>query len=193
MEKLTRDQLYSLEHYAQIRNDFRSKVVQHKKARQIDVGPNARLYFEDSLTVHYQVQEMLRVERIFELGGIEEEIGTYNPMIPDGHNWKATFMLEYHDPDERRTMLQKLIGVEDQVWVKVGGNDAVFAIADEDLKRENDEKTSAVHFLRFELTDQMVADVKQGKGIAVGVEHQNYRYHTELPVPVRESLKNDLD
>lgn len=193
MEKLTRDRLYSLEQYAAIRNDFRSRVVQHKKSRQLGVGPNARLYFEDTLTVQYQVQEMLRVERIFESRGIEEEIATYNPLIPDGRNWKATFMLEYHDVDERRVMLQKLIGVEDRVWIRVGDRDRVFAIADEDLERENDEKTSSVHFLRFELTDEMAADVKQGRGILVGIEHPDYRYQTQVPPEVRESLKNDLD
>ena len=193
MNKLTRDDLYSLEKYAQARPDFRKRVLAHKKSRHVPVGPNATLYFEDALTVQYQIQEMLRIERIFEASGIEDELGAYNPLIPDGSNWKATFMVEFPDADERRVQLARLIGIEDRVWVQVSGHDRVFAIADEDLERENADKTSSVHFVRFELTPAMVADVKAGAAISIGIEHENYRYAIEPVQPaVRDALAADL-
>jgi hypothetical protein len=193
MNKLTRDDLYSLEKYSQARPEFRKRVLAHKKNRQVPVGPNATLYFEDALTVQYQIQEMLRIERIFEAEGIEDELGAYNPMVPDGSNWKATFMVEFPEVDERRVQLARLIGIEDRVWVQVSGHDRVFAIADEDLERENAEKTSAVHFVRFELTPAMVAAVKAGAAISIGIDHENYRYAIEPVQPaVRDSLAADL-
>ena len=193
MSKLTRDDLYSLETYSQARPEFRKRVLAHKKSRQVPVGPNATLYFEDALTVQYQIQEMLRIERIFEAEGIADELGAYNPMIPDGSNWKATFMVEFPDVEERRVALARLIGIEDRVWVQVSGHDRVFAIADEDLERENAEKTSAVHFVRFELTPAMVAAVKAGAAISIGIDHENYRYGIEPVQPaVRDSLAADL-
>jgi len=193
MNNLTRDDLYSLEQYAQARPEFRKRVLVHKKNRQVPVGPNATLYFEDALTVQYQIQEMLRIERIFEAEGIEDELGAYNPMIPDGTNWKATFMVEFPEVDERRVQLARLIGIEDRVWVQVSGHDRVFAIADEDLERENAEKTSAVHFVRFELTPAMAAAAKAGAAISIGIDHENYRYAIEPVQPaVRDSLAADL-
>jgi len=193
MSKLTRDDLYSLETYSQARPEFRKRVLAHKKNRQVPVGPNATLYFEDALTVQYQVQEMLRIERIFEAEGIEDELGAYNPLIPDGSNWKATFMVEFPEVDERRVQLARLIGIEDRVWVQVSGHERVFAIADEDLERENAEKTSSVHFVRFELTPAMAAAVKSGAAVSIGIDHENYRYAIEPVQPaVRESLAADL-
>ena len=193
MSKLTRDDLYSLETYSQARPEFRKRVLAHKKNRQVPVGPNATLYFEDALTVQYQVQEMLRIERIFEAEGIEDELGAYNPLIPDGSNWKATFMVEFPEVDERRVQLARLIGIEDRVWVQVSGHERVFAIADEDLERENAEKTSSVHFVRFELTPAMAGAVKSGAAVSIGIDHENYRYAIEPVQPaVRESLAADL-
>jgi len=191
---LTRDDLYSLEKYAQLRTQMRAQVMEHKKNRQVAIGPNATLYFEDRLTIQYQIQEMLRVERIFEAEGIQDELNAYNPMIPDGTNLKATFMLEYPDVEERRVALARLKGVEERVWVKVQGFDPVWAIADEDLERENDEKTSAVHFLRFEFTPSMIAAAKQGATVSVGIDHPACRYAIEpLPVAVRATLVADFD
>ncbi len=192
MHKLTRDDLYSLEDYAQVRADFRAQVMAHKKDRQVPIGAHATLYFEDRLTMQYQIQEMLRVERIFERAGIEDELGAYNPMIPDGSNWKATFMLEYGDEDERRQALALLIGVEDRVWAQVGDQAQVWAIADEDLERTTADKTSSVHFLRFELTPDMVAAAKAGAAIAMGIDHPEYRQRVELAAAVRDSLTADL-
>jgi hypothetical protein len=193
MNKLTRDDLYSLEKYAQARPEFRKRVLEHKRTRQVPVGPSATLYFEDALTVQYQIQEMLRVERIFEAEGIEDELGAYNPLIPDGSNWKATFMVEIPDVEERRRELARLIGIEDKVWVQVSGHDRVFAVADEDLERENAEKTSSVHFVRFELTPAMVTAVKSGAAISIGIDHGNYHYAIEPVQPaVRDSLAADL-
>ncbi|HHO69252.1 MAG TPA: DUF3501 family protein, partial [Gammaproteobacteria bacterium] len=151
MQKLQRSDLFSLEKYAEVRDDFRQKVIAHKKNRRVPLGPMAALYFEDRLTMQYQVQEMLRIERIFEAAGIQEELDAYNPLIPDGSNWKATFMVEIADEAERRRRLAELIGIEDKVWVRVEGFDPVFAIADEDLERDTEDKTSSVHFMRFEL------------------------------------------
>jgi hypothetical protein len=158
----------------------------------VALGPNATLYFEDELTIRYQVQEMLRIERIFEAEGIEDELSAYNPLIPDGSNWKATFMLEYPDIDVRKRELGRLIGVEDKVWVQVDGHDKVYAIADEDLERDTDEKTSSVHFMRFELNDDMVQALKGGVGLAMGVDHDNLSVTVTVPDAVRASLVNDL-
>jgi hypothetical protein len=194
MKKLTRDDLWSLEEYAQKRNDFRAEVMAHKKNRQVHVGPNATLYFEDRIIMQYQVQEMLRVERIFESEGIQEELEAYNPMIPDGCNWKATFMIEYDDVDERKVALAKMVGIEDKTWVQVADFDRVYAIADEDLERETEEKTSSVHFMRFELTSPMAKAVKDGASVSVGIDHENYRHAVEpLPANIRDSLAADLD
>jgi len=192
MQKLTRDDLYSLEDYAQVRGDFRAKVMAHKKDRQVAVGPHATLYFEDRLTIQYQIQEMLRVERIFEREGIEDELGAYNPLIPDGSNWKATFMIEYGNEDERREALARLIGIEDKVWVQVGDQARVWAIADEDLDRTAADKTSSVHFLRFELTPEMVAAAKGGAALSMGIDHPEYRHQVVVAPGVRGSLVADL-
>jgi hypothetical protein len=194
MEKLKRQDLYSLERYAEIRPEFRAKVMEHKKARRLPIGPNATLYFEDRTTIQYQVQEMLRAERIFEAEGIEEELAAYNPLIPDGRNWKATFMVEYEDIEERRRRLRELVGIEDRVWMKVAGHEAVRPIADEDLERDTSDKTSSVHFLRFELSDAMIASLKSGAALSAGIDHPRYEYTVD-PVPdaVRASLVGDLD
>jgi hypothetical protein len=165
----------------------------HKKNRKVHVGPVATLYFEDRQTIQYQVQEMLRVERIFEADGIEEELQAYNPLIPDGSNWKATFMIEEPDVDRRRVLLASLIGIEDRIWVRVNDNAPVYAIADEDLDRDTAEKTSSVHFLRFELTDKMVADVRQGASLSIGIDHPNYTHEIEpVAAAVRDALAADL-
>lgn len=192
MTQLTASDLMSLEQYARERKDFRAKVLAHKKTRQVALGPSATLYFEDGLTIQYQVQEMLRIERIFEPEGIEDELSAYNPLIPDGSNWKATFMLEYPDVEIRKRELARLIGVEDKVWVQVDGHDKVYAIADEDLERDTDEKTSSVHFMRFELVPDMIKALKGGVGLAMGVDHQNLQVVVTVPEPVRASLVNDL-
>ena len=189
MQKLTRDDLYSLEKYAEVRPDFRAGVIEHKKNRKVHIGPSATLYFEDRQTIQYQIQEMLRVERIFEAAGIEEELAAYNPLIPDGRNWKATFMIEETDVDKRRVLLAGMIGIEDRVWVRIDGHDAVHAIADEDLERETLEKTSSVHFLRFELTPGMVAALRDGASLSMGIDHSNYTHQLE---PV-DALLADLD
>jgi hypothetical protein len=190
---LTRNDLMSLEQYSTARKDFRAKVIEHKRNRSVAIGPNATWSFEDQLTMQYQVQEMLRVERIFEADAIQEELDSYNPLIPDGHNWKATFLLEFPDADERRERLSQLKGVEDRCWVQVAGFDRVWAIADEDLERENDDKTSSVHFLRFELSPQMCAQVKAGAAVGAGIDHDNYRHAlANLPQNVRDSLAKDL-
>jgi len=194
MNKLSRETLYSLEEYAQLRKDFRARVMEHKKNRQLPIGPNATLYFEDALTMQYQVQEMLRIERIFEAEGIQEELDAYNPLIPDGSNWKATFMMEYPDPEERRERLAGLIGVEDKVWVQVADFSRVYAIADEDLEREDADKTSSVHFLRFELSPEMAQAVRGGAAISAGIEHPNYTYSVDpVAAHLRDSLAADLD
>ncbi len=194
MQKLTRDNLLSLEDYAAQRIEFRARVMEHKKNRQVQVGEHASLYFEDALTMQYQVQEMLRIERIFEPAGIEEELAAYNPLIPDGSNWKATFMIEYSDVEERRAALARMVGIEDKVWVQVEGFDRVRAIADEDLERENAEKTSSVHFLRFELTPAMRAAAITGAAISAGIDHENYTHVVEpVSAATRECLVADLD
>lgn len=192
MDKLSRENLYSLEKYAAIRPDFRARVMEHKKRRRVVIGPHAALYFEDALTMQYQVQEMLRLERIFEAEGIQDELDVYNPLIPDGSNWKATFMVEYEDEAERRAALARLIGIEKAIWVQVDGFGKVHPIANEDLDRETEDKTASVHFLRFELTPEMVAAVKQGAIVRAGIEHPGYQEAVELPQQVRDSLAGDL-
>jgi hypothetical protein len=192
-KQLDRNDLYSLEKYAEVRNDFRAKVIGHKKNRQVAIGPNATLYFEDALTMQYQIQEMLRIERIFEAEGIQEELDAYNPLIPDGSNWKATFMLEYPDEDERRMQLQKLVDIEKHIWAQVADFARVTPVADEDLERTDEDKTSSVHFLRFELTAEMVQAVKAGAAISMGIDHPEYTYAVEpLAQNTRDSLAADL-
>jgi len=194
MQKLDRSRLLGLEAYAAQRADIRAAVIQHKKARRVVLGDHATLMFEDFHTMQYQVQEMLRAERIFEAAEIDEEIAAYNPLIPDGTNWKATLSIEYEDVAQRRDALAQLIGVEHRVWVRVGDTPRVFAIANEDLPRSTDEKTAAVHFLRFELTPQMVAAAKSGAPIGVGIDHPKLAYTiVALPETTRASLAADLD
>ena len=189
MDKLTRSDLYSLEQYAENRSEIRAQVMKHKKNRIIHIGPVATLYFEDRQTIQYQIQEMLRVERIFEASGIEEELDAYNHLISDGSNWKATFMIEEPDVEKRRELLASLVGIEDRVWVRVDGNEQVFAIADEDMDRDTAEKTSSVHFLRFELTEKMLADIRLGAVLGVGIAHRNYSHELE---PVADSIRGAL-
>jgi hypothetical protein len=194
MQKLAASDLLSLERYSRERSDIRARVIAHKRNRQVNVGPNTMWLFEDRLTVQYQVQEMLRTEGIFEAEGIAEELSAYNPLIPDGSNWKVTFLIEYTDPEVRRVQLEKLKGVEDRCWVQVAAEERVYAIADEDLERENDVKTSAVHFLRFELSDAMKAKLKGGAALSIGIDHPHYQ-HQIAPAPenVRAALVADLD
>jgi Protein of unknown function (DUF3501) len=194
MNKLNPAELLSLERYSRERADFRARVMAHKKNRQVSVGPNTMWLFEDRLTVQYQVQEMLRTERIFEAEGIAEELAAYNPLIPDGRNWKATFLIEYTDPEIRRVQLEKLMGVEDRCWVQIADCERLFAIADEDMERANEVKTSAVHFLRFELTLPMAAKLKGGAALSIGIDHPNYQ-HQLVPAAdnVRAALVADLD
>ena len=189
---LRHEDLFSLEKYARVRPEFRAKVIAHKKNRQLPIGAHATLYFEDALTMQYQVQEMPRLERMFEPELIQEELDVYNPLIPDGHNWKATFMVEYSDENERRAALAKLIGIEKKVWLQVEGCDRVYPIANEDLERETDDKTSAVHFMRFELTPQMIAAAKDGAAIRAGIDHDLYRESVTAPPAIRDSLVADL-
>ena len=189
MRKLTRDDLHSLEQYAELRDDFRTDVLAHKRNRRIELGTNAALYFEDRLTMQYQVQEMLRIERIFEADGINNELEVYNTLIPDGSNWKATFMVEFPEVEERQAMLRQLVGVENRVYVRVGTYDPVYAIADEDLERSDEVKTSAVHFLRFELPRDQVAALKADAALAAGIDHQNYQVEVS---PVAENTRGAL-
>jgi len=193
MNKLAVNDLLSLERYARERSAFRARVIEHKRDRQIQIGPHMTWLFEDRLTIQYQVQEMLRTERIFEPEGIEDELGAYNPLIPDGQNWKVTLLIEYPDPQERQAALMRLKGVEDRCWVQAQGHARVFAIADEDLERENDEKTSAVHFLRFELDAAMIESLRAGASLAVGVEHPQYQYDvSSVPAATRTALIADF-
>lgn len=193
MPVITAESLMSLEQYAKARKEFRAKVLAHKKNRVVRLGDHVTLVFEDELTMRYQIQEMLRVERIFEEEGIRGELGAYNPLVPDGSNWKATMLIEYPDAGERRVALAKMIGIEDRIWVKIAGHPRVYAIADEDLERENAEKTSSVHFLRFELTAPMKQSLKDGASLSVGVDHPSYTAAVEaLPAGVRASLLHDL-
>lgn len=193
MTKLTRKDLMSLEEYAEKRADFRKKVLEHKKTRNVALGEHATLYFEDALTMQYQIQEMLRIEKIFEADAINEELEAYNPLVPDGSNWKATFMIEYGDAEERAKVLSALGGVEDKVWVQVSGFDKVFAIADEDMDRNRGEKTSAVHFMRFELTSDMSEAVKANKDISMGVDYNGFEQLVDPIAEVsRASLMSDI-
>ncbi len=193
MTALSRNDLWSLEDYAAERSEFRREVMEHKKNRQVPLGEHARLYFEDELTIRYQIQEMLRIEKVFEAAGINEELEAYNPLIPDGHNWKATFMIEYEDPEERSLQLAAMIGIEDKVWLQVQDFDRVYPIADEDMVRDNADKTSSVHFLRFELSPGMIAAVHRGATILAGINHPAYTVDsTPLALAVRDSLANDL-
>ena len=190
---IRRESLLSLEAYAKQRKEFRAKVMEHKQRRKVHLGEHLTLQFEDELTIRYQVQEMLRIERIFEEEGIQGELDAYNPLIPDGANWKATMLIEYPDADQRRRMLGLLKGVERSTWVQVDGHARVPAIADEDLERENEDKTSSVHFLRFELADAMRAALRAGAGVRVGVDHPQYQASTELSAEQRGALVADLD
>ena len=194
MTKLSRKDLYSLEEYSEIRDEFRARVMEHKKNRRLNLGDNLVLLFEDRLVMHYQVQEMLKAEKIFEADGIQEELDAYNPLIPDGTNWKATMMIQYADVAERQQMLAKLVGIENRVWLRVGNHDKVYPIADEDLERATDDKTSAVHFLRFELIPAMIADIHKGSIISAGVDHENYNVTLDaIPDNVAKSLAEDLE
>lgn len=194
MQKLSRETLLSLEQYSEKRDEFRQAVMAHKRDRRLELGTNATLYFEDSMTMQYQVQEMLRIERIFEAEGIQEELDAYNPLIPDGSNWKATFMVEFPDVEERKAMLARLVGIEDKVWLQVGDGERIAPIADEDLERADHDKTSAVHFLRFELSAGDVQALKDGAPLAAGIDHEVYRVEIR-PVAenVRAALLKDLD
>jgi hypothetical protein len=194
MQALTRTDLMPLETYAEARAERRKQVMQHKKHRNVPIGPHATLYFEDRTTILYQIQEMLRAERIFERAAIQEELDAYNPLIPDGANLKATFMLEYTDPELRKVELARLIGIEDRVWLGVDGQARVYAIADEDMERENAEKTSSVHFLRFEFERAMIAALQSGAGLGAGIDHEHYRHDVQsLPQAVRDALVADFD
>ena len=193
MDKLQRSDLYSLENYAAIRNEFRSKVMQHKKHRSIQLGENLRLLFEDRLTIQYQIQEMLRIEKIFEADGIEEELQAYNPLIPDGQNLKAVMMIEFSDVNERKGALEKLIGIDRNVWLKVDGFEKVSPIINEDLDRETEEKTTSVHFMRFEFTPEMITAMKNGASVSAGVEHPEYQHELIIDESIRQSLVEDFD
>lgn len=193
MQKLTRQDLHSLEDYSAMREEFRAQIIQHKKNRVIQIGPNVTMHFEDRLIMQYQIQEMLRAERIFESEGIQEELDAYNPLIPDGSNWKATFMIEFPDPEERAIRLSEMIGIEDLTWVQVSGHDKVFPICDEDMPRDTADKTSSVHFMRFELTAEMVVALKAGDALSIGIDHPKYMHALEaLSEGPRESLVGDL-
>lgn len=192
MQKLTRDDLMSLEAYSEGRADFRSQVLTHKRPRIVALGPNIMLHFENRLTIQYQIQEMLRIEKIFEKAGIEEELAAYNPLIPDGNNWKATMMIEYADVAERRVKLNQLNGIENQVYVRIGTGEKVIAIADEDLDRANAEKTSAVHFMRFQLTDDDVSRLRDGADLIMGVDHPLYSHEVTVSEDTRQAMVDDL-
>lgn len=193
MPTLSRADLWSLEEYAEKRPTFRAQVLAHKKTRQVSLGEHARLYFEDAITIRYQIQEMLRIEKVFEAHAITEELEAYSPLIPDGHNWKATFMIEYEDPEERARQLARMIGIEEKVWLQVADCPRIFPIADEDLPRDNGVKTASVHFLRFELTPVMIAAVHRGAAVSAGIDHPAYTVNAmALPLAVRDSLANDL-
>jgi Protein of unknown function (DUF3501) len=191
--QISRDSLLTLEAYARTRNEFRARVLQHKRARTVHLGEHLTLLFEDELTVRYQIQEMLRVEKTFEEAGIQDELDAYNPLIPDGTNWKATMLIEYEDVAERRAALATLKGIEDRTWVQVAGHPRVYAIADEDLERENEEKTSSVHFVRFELSPEMVVALKGDAELSIGIDHPAYAFAlSPVPGPVRRALVADL-
>lgn len=190
---LVKSDLWSLEEYSENREAFRQKVLAHKKNRKLHVGKNMQLIFEDRLTIRYQVQEMLRIEKIFEASGIQEELDAYNPLIPDGDNWKCTLFIQYTDVDERVEQLQKLAGIEEKIWIQIGESDPIFPIADEDMERTDENKTSAVHFLRFQLNPDQLAAATTGQTMSVGVNHQAYKVESQaVPEAVRISLREDL-
>jgi hypothetical protein len=193
MPAITRESLMTLEAYARNRKEFRAKVLAHKRNRKVYLGEHLTLIFEDELTLRYQIQEMLRIEKIFEEAGIQDELDAYNPLVPDGSNWKATMLIEYPDVEQRKVELERLKGIEDKVYVQVAGQAKVYAIADEDLERENEQKTSSVHFLRFELTAAMKQGLTGGAALTIGADHPNYTA-TLAPVDaeVRRSLLGDL-
>ena len=192
MNPLTRENLFSLEQYSEKRPEFRAQVIEHKKHRRVDIGDNLSLYFEDRLTIQYQVQEMLRIEKIFEADGIEEELGAYNPLIPDGTNLKCTAMLEFGDVALRKKRLGELVGIEHKVWARVDGHEKVFAISNEDLERSTDEKTSAVHFMRFEFSDDMIAGLRAGADLEFGCDHEGYLHSIIAPEATRQALAADF-
>ena len=193
MPRIARDSLMSLEAYSKVRKDFRANIIAHKRNRTVHLGDHITLQFEDEMTMRYQVQEMLRAERVFEEQGIQDELDAYNPLIPDGSNWKATMLIEYAEPDERQRALARMIGIEDKVWVQVENNPRAFAIADEDMERENDTKTSSVHFLRFELDATMKRALRNGARLSIGVDHPAYEATVDPVTPaVRDSLLKDL-
>jgi hypothetical protein len=192
MPRITRDSLMSLEAYAKVRKDFRANVMAHKKVRTVHLGEHITLLFEDEMTMRYQIQEMLRAERIFEEEGIQDELDAYNPLIPDGSNWKVTMLIEYDDVPQRQAALGRLIGVEDRVWVQAGNGARIHAIADEDLERENESKTSSVHFLRFELDSASREALRGGAALTIGVDHPAYSAVEQVAAAVRESLVQDL-
>jgi len=191
--RITRASLLTLEAYARTRPDFRARVIAHKKPRTVQLGEHLTLLFEDELTIRYQIQEMLRIEKTFEDAGIQDELDVYNPLVPDGENWKATMLVEYEDVEERRRALARLKGIEDRVWVQIEGHPRAYAIADEDLERENEEKTSSVHFVRFQLTSAMIAALKGGAALSIGVDHPQYTETVRsVPEPTRKALLADL-
>lgn len=192
MNELKREDLMSLEQYAEQRADFRDRVLLHKKNRRVDIGPNLSLYFEDRLTIQYQIQEMLRIERIFEAAAIQEELDTYNPLISGGHNLKCTTMLEFTDVDERRRRLSELVGIEHLIWAQVAEEKKVYCIANEDLERSTAEKTSAVHFMRFKFDSELIHALKSGARLAFGSDHEDYAYETSVPAATREALSASL-
>jgi len=193
MDKLSRNELMSIEEYAGKRDEIRAHAMAHKKPRRVAIGPHLVLYFEDRITMQYQVQEMLRIEKIFEADAIQEELDTYNPLIPDGSNWKATAMLEYQDVEERKSQLAKLRGIEHLVWVQVDGFGPVPAISNEDLERSTEEKTSAVHFMRFELDAEMITALREGADLVMGVDHRHYQHQVKITSEIKEALLADLD
>lgn len=194
MEKISLTELYPLEQYARIRDNYRTRVMEHKKARRLAIGPHLTLYFEDRLTIQYQIQEMLRVERIFEPEGIQDEMDAYNPLIPDGRNLKATMMIEYAEPQERAQRLAEMVGIENKIWLQVAGHARVAPVADEDLERSEPEKTAAVHFLRFEFTPEMIDTLRGGAAMAAGADHKVYRHIVQsIPENIKQSLLGDFD
>ena len=193
MMKLTKTDLWSLEEYSNLRQEFRKKVMAHKKNRQLFLGDHATLYFEDSITMKYQIQEMLRIEKIFESEAIEEELNAYNPLIPDGNNWKATFMIEFPDPEERASRLEELVDIENTVWLGVDEHNKIYAIANEDLDRSREEKTAAVHFMRFQIDAKTLVELKAGKTLIAGIDHPKMTFQTTVSEPIQSSLLSDLN
>ena len=192
-KKLVIQDLYSPEDYSKIRESFRREILAHKSSRSIAIGNHVRLLFEDRMTIQYQIQEMLRVEKIFEEQAIQDELDTYNPLIPDGNNWKVTMLIEYPEPEQRQKALSLLVGIENLVWVKIGDSDKVFAIADEDLDRSTPDKTSSVHFLRFELTSAQAKNLDKSVPITIGIDHNNYKHQTDICKTTKASIIEDLD